>query len=289
MRVVKGTSLVLASPTFVASDEETPTNATGTPTCSVTSADGSALAAAVVTQSDAGDLGNYQAAITTTHTAQLDRLAIVWTATVGGQTQIYRVAIEVVTARLAAIAQVRAMPGIQTTHSTATIRRVIGRLEDQCEEACGQAFSPRYERETFVGCGRDLFITRWLYPRTVRSVSFDATAQTVGNFTAEAAGIRADGRFTNAAAVVVEYEHGADSPRSDLTDQFLEAVVAEVLASVSKVKATTTTQLADGQGTYTYATTRNREHPTGHPGLDAVLRDIGLRPPGVARPSSSKP
>ena len=184
MRAVKGTSPVITSPTFMAADDETPTDCGTLPTCTVTREDGTALTAAVVTNDAAA--GVYTAQITTTHTSRLDRLQIVWSGAVSTYTQVYRQEVEVVSAHYVSVPEIRAQADMSDAvkFPTALLASVRDTLADIIDDYCRTPFVQRYAREQFVGTGQDHLYLSNTPVRELIAVTIDGTSQTIGNFVA---------------------------------------------------------------------------------------------------------
>lgn len=140
-------------------------------TVTITRDDGTVLVnAAAATDTGAGTV-SYP--LTPTQTALLDILTVEWTATFGGQSQVFTDYVEVVGGFLFTIAEARSRSplGNTATYSTADIisRRII--VEQEIEDACGVAFVPRYGREQLAGTGTfNLILSR---PRitAIRSIT----------------------------------------------------------------------------------------------------------------------
>lgn len=283
MSVLKNTEYRLTSPTFVAGDGETPTDCATDPTCSVTREDGTALTAATVTAA-AGD-GAYTAAITTTHTSQLDRLTITWTGTADGFDQVYAQELEVAGGWYVTIPEVQAEPDLSST-TVATIRRERDRFERLAESHCGVAFVPRYERETLRGDGSDHLLLKWPRGISVLSVTIDDVAQTASDFTIDPTYglIYVDGstfsRATGQRNVTVAYTHGHPYPPADLKEASLAFI-----RSRTTLKATGIPNAAmegsDSTRSWTYGAP-GPDKPTGIDSVDEVLNRLSERIPGVA-------
>lgn len=289
MRIVKASTYTLASPVFVASDNETPTDCGSTPTCTVTRADGTALTAATVTAA-AGD-GRYTAAITTTHTSRVDTLTIVWTGTVDSHTQVYTSELEVVGGRYAQIPELRAMPNLENTgkFTTAMLLEELENCEDIVERITGVAWVRRYARESLQGDGTGSLLLRWPKAASVIAVTVDGVAQTVSEFSV-------DGRLLvwesktfpvssdGAPNVIVDYEHGYQVPAPKLAREVKKWCRNELLARFSDQPSDQIRQVFDGLTIQFSTPDPARGRPTGILTLDPVLTapDIMHRTPGIA-------
>lgn len=182
MRITKGADYTLVSPTFVGTDGQTPTDATGTPTCGVTREDGTILTGATVTHvSD----GSYTAALTaSTHTNQCDSLTVTWTGTVSGNQQVYRRNIEVVGGHYVEIADLMTEDAIggDSRITVQKLEKARDWFEDIVEKHCGVAFVLRYKRDRLNGNGGYVLPLSKLYPQDLLSVVVNGTTQTLANF-----------------------------------------------------------------------------------------------------------
>lgn len=288
MRILKGSGFALASPTFVASDQETATNCDDPPTVTVVNAAGTTLTAPVV--ADAPGAGVYTATLTPAHAADLDVLTVTWTGAVSSVAQVYVQTVEVVGGFYASIVDLReALKGRTddaegNRFSVSLLMRIRDRYEDTCERVCGVAFVPRYHRETLFGNDLPTLHLSKARPRTLRSVSIDGTAQTVGNFAVDAVTERLIARSGSisssrdfAANVAVGYEHGFDAPPADLREEALNAMVADILASTSDRPVNEISQEYNGQ-TIRFSTPNPKMgRPTGILNLDPILVRESMR------------
>lgn len=234
---MKGASFRLNLPTFVKSDEETASNLdSGVPTVSVTDEAGNTLSAPTAVAGDGA--GAYYVDLTHgTHTAELDVLTVVATGVVDTLTRRYTQTLEVVGAEWFSITELRAEQGLEDvgTVPTALLREVRDEFCELADEVCGVAFVPRYHRDQLYGDGSCWLPLSKLRPRSLRSVTIDGTAQTVGDFDIDDAGrLVANRSFPtpgdSTRNVVVIYEHGYDRPYGRLRREALKAVRGEVLA-----------------------------------------------------------
>lgn len=289
MRIVKASTFTLASPVFVASDNETPTDCASTPTCTVTRADGTALAAATVTAA-AGD-GRYTAAITTTHTSRVDTLTIVWTGTVSGHTQVYTSEIEVVGGRYAQVPEMRAMKNLEDVGKfpAAAILDELENCEDIVERITGVAWVRRYCRESLQGDGTGRLMLRWYKPASVIAVTVDGVAQTVGEFSFDGRMLVWESKTFPCSAdgapnVIVDYEHGYQAPAPKLAREVKKWLRNELLAGRSDQPSDQIRQVFDGVTIQFSTPDPARGRPTGILTLDPVLTapDIMHRVSGIA-------
>lgn len=287
MRAVKGSTFTLTSPTFVAADNETPTDCGSTPTCTVTREDGTALAALTVT--DAG-VGVYTAPLTTTHTSRVDRLQVTWTGTVGSFTQVFRQEVEVVGGRYVTVPALREMPGMddETVYPTAHLLEELDAVEALVEDWCQVAFVRRYARDEFEGRDNDRWTLRNRPVRAVLAVTVDGVSQTTSEFDLhEPTGeiIWNDSTFDapdgTGVNVSVAYEYGYDAPPPDLATEVKRYVVDRVQRRLVDAPTNAISETQDGR-TIRFSTANPRMgRATGHIDLDAVLQRYAERIPGV--------
>jgi hypothetical protein len=182
----------------------------GAVTVGITRADGTTLVAAGTATSGSGTAPR-TFNLTTTHTTLLDRLMAPWTSTTKGTQVSY---VEVVGGFLCSLADLKPLFPSATAAELADIRTDA---EQALEDECGQAFVPRYARETLDGDGSVLVLT---YPnvRAIRSASYTyggvvtalTTAQ-LGYLAFNPSGILTGYTWPcGTGNVTVAYEHGRD-------------------------------------------------------------------------------
>lgn len=279
-RVAKTSAVTITSPTFVDTDGESPADCTSLPTCAVAREDGTSLTAAVVTNQS--DPGVYTAAITTTHTSQLDRLTITWTGTVSGQQQVYTDEVEVVGGHLVAIPEIRAEPNLSdaTKYPTALLLAVRDEFAELAETYCGIGFVRRYQRDRLDGDGTTKLILSRLYPRSLISVTVNGTSETTTEFDLHDRGSitwrndsfpRPDN--TNGARnCAIAYEHAyTDTAPPDLRREALRWIRRELLLRTAETPNDRLSETFDGL-TVRYSTADfGAGRPTGMVSVDAVL------------------
>jgi hypothetical protein len=152
-------------------------------------------------------------------------LDVVWAATVGGDAIILdQDVIEVVGGFAFGLAEARSIDVVfanTSRYPTEDVVEVRLWTEDEAEQICGQAFVPRFERETLTGFGdRPLRLTH-PHLRKVRALIIDGVATAAADIAAVGAdplGLIRTGREWPVAtgSVVAEYEHGLDRPSPDM-------------------------------------------------------------------------
>lgn len=279
MRLVKGNDAYLVSDTFVAADGETPTATASTPTCSVTRADGTALTAPVVS-AVSGQTGVYKALLLdSTHLNQLDLLDIVWSGTADSLTQNFRSQVDVVSARVLTIPQLRTERGLESSDKVpvSLLDEVLEEFEDLVEHYCGVAFVQRFQREELQGNGVGCLNLRWLCPKTLRSVTIDGTSYSTSQFTLHDHGVLQweNNAFpypsSNVRNVVVEYEHG-DAMPAKLRRVARSVCRYEVIARTSARTTNKTSETSMEGTTMRFARPEpEKGRPTGIRDLDAFI------------------
>lgn len=166
----------------------------------------------------------------------LDRLIVTWSGTFGGDAIVLdQDVIEVVGGFYFGLSEARSIdsvfgpPNGSTRYPTADVIDVRTETENEAERICGQAFVPRFERETLSGRPHDRHLRlHWPNLRKVRAVTVNGTAFTSDQLTAlgpDPLGILRPARSFwwfwddrnygswwpyGQGNIVVEYEHGLD-------------------------------------------------------------------------------
>jgi hypothetical protein len=250
-------------------------------TVTITNDAGVAVVTAAAT-TDTGT-GTFSSTLTPAQVPDLDILSVAWTASFGGQSQVFTDIVEVVGGFLFSIAQARAVRPLDnaTLYTTQAIVDMRTTVEQALEDACGVAFVPRYRRETFDGEGVLTLLAHQPRVTTVRSVSLDGTAigasvlATVNGSTAGRL-YYPSGWYAGYGNYVVAYEHGYEQPPLRMTQAAL------LLAKNWLVKGPIddrTTAFSTEDGTFSLATPGMRGSTFGIPEVDAAVADYALRVP----------
>lgn len=200
------------------------TDADGAVTVTVTRADGTAIATNAATTKPAGTTGVYRYSLVPQ--SNLDRLTLVYTGTWSGTAQTETQHVEIVGDFHLTLAECRSLDArfaIGQGITDDAIRRVRAEVEDAIESEAGVAFVRRFARETLDGGGRTTLLLGRSMPRSVRSVRSYTAAAAYTSFTVDELagltftdyGLLGSWSSTFAAGrrnLVVEYEHGYDSP-----------------------------------------------------------------------------
>lgn len=221
-RVLRTAKATLSRTFFL--DEEV-TDATGEVTVTVTRLDGTLVQSGAAVGPDA----DHGYVFTFNGSDDLDELTLTWAATVGGDAIVLDAdAIQVVGGFYFGLGEMRGIDAVFANTGRYPTQRLIEartEVEDEFERITGQAFVPRFARETLSGDGGRLLKLGWPRLRRVRAVTVGDTAWTgdaVDGFGVDPLGIlRYEGGWTAGQGnIVVEYEHGLDRPPSDITRAF---------------------------------------------------------------------
>jgi hypothetical protein len=247
---VQGRSATLSHTFLTGSTATDPTPDTATVT--VTRADGTTFVPTASVDNSATGVASIT--FTPAETALLDRWTLTWTATFGGQAQMYKDTVEVAGDVLFTIAQARAAglsdPAVYTDDR---IREARTYSETEIESALGFALVPRYSLDTLSGMGRPGLRVRYPYVRAIRSISISgvplATAD-VAAITSNAGVLYGYTWPIGYANVLVGYEHGLPSPPPGATRAALDEAVAYLGGGTSVDPRTTRVVTADGTQEY---------------------------------------
>jgi hypothetical protein len=209
-RIISGRSATLTHTFYSArvATDPSPDSATVT----ITRADGTALVTAAAA-TEAGT-GKVTYTVTPAQTALLDTWRVDWFATFGGQAQTFREYVEVAGGVLCTLIDLAALFPTATDAELGDIRTDAERaLEDEC----GQAFVPRYARETLDGDG-SVLVLKNPNVRAIRSASYTyggvvtaLTTPQLGYLAFNPSGILTGYSWPcGTGNVTVAYEHGRD-------------------------------------------------------------------------------
>lgn len=274
-RVVQGLSATLTHTFYSDGVATDPSPATATVT--ITRDDGTAVVTAQAATRIGAGVFTYT--LTPADTALLDILTVAWTATFGGQSQVFEDIVEVAGGVLFTLAQARALSplGSTTAYPTATIVEARTMVETALEDACGVAFVPRYRREVIAGSGS---ATMMLAPklRAIRSVTVDGVAVSAGTLT----GIRVlpsglaynpAGWTWGVANLDVAYEHGHDFPPPRVSQAALLWCKNFLVKGPIDDRMTS---MSSEDGTFAISVPGMRGAMVGIPEVDAVIQQYSL-------------
>ena len=262
----------------------------GTVTVGIVRADGSVVVPAGTATAGSGPAAR-TFPLTAAHTALLDTLTATWTSsTLGTDTTEH----EVVGDFLFSLADARAMKPLDdpTKYPTATLTAMRTAVEQALEDACGVAFVPRYELETFTvdGCAGGL-VARWPRITAVRSAMIDGTDITP---LSDVLGVREGLIYLHRSwgygwhhgwghqhrSIVVGYEHGHTAPPARVSRAGLLLARSWLVSGPVDDRAATFSAGADG-GTYSLVVPGRNGSVFGLPEVDAVVQQYDMRA-GVA-------
>lgn len=179
----------------------------------------------------------------------------------------------------------KALQSAPSEEETAALVAARTWIETVIEWATGVAWVPRCAYEYHDACGRDEVVLGEMFPRTLRSLTIDGTAQTVSDWTVTRHGTlrRTTGGAIvagNALGLVVQYDYGTDAPPAPLVEAALIAAADKLTTAISTL-GNRLTGTSGTFGTISYASI-DEKHPTGIPAVDAVIRSYDHRGPGFA-------
>lgn len=216
----------------------------------------------------------------------VDELIVTWTATVGGDAIVLdQDRIEVVGGFYFSLSEGRAVdPALSSTSKFPTVSLIERRneTEDECERICGQAFVPRFARETLTGYGRHWLVLKHPLVRAIRSVSVGSYAFTVGEvaaLTMGEVGVTYGSDWPIGRRIVIEYEHGHDRPPIDIvraTKLRFKSLLLEGRSAFPDRAERVVTQTESGTIQYSSPTADK----TGIPTVDAIYGRFPCPRPG---------
>lgn len=149
----------------------------------------------------------------------LDELMLTWSATVGGDAIVLdQDRVEVVGGFYFGLAEGRDTDKVLkdvTKFPTATLTDVRADVEDECERITGQAWVPRFCRETIRSEGTGVLQLTHPLIRAVRAVTTNGLSAG-GSFDFDDLGLLHISRPVRGTRYTVEYEHGHDTPNSEI-------------------------------------------------------------------------
>lgn len=267
---------------------ETATDSTTTVTVAVTDANGTAVVSGNASSAGVGT-GRYTFPLP--GQAQLALLTVTWSATISGAAVVEVDQVEVVGGFLFTLVEGRGSDtSLASTEKYPTADLIAARLEveQECEEICDRALVPRYRRVLTDGTGTSELVLPTSDIRSIRAVRMAARAgQAFTAFTAdELAALvatedqvlrRVDGaRWTEGLAnVIVEYEHGWDTPPADLKKAALQRFRSRLNLTRTNIPDRAASFVSSEGGTYRL--TLPAKYQTGLPEVDAVYARYSRR------------
>lgn len=252
-------------------------DASGAVTVGVTRADGLVVKAAG-TATVHGLTGIYTVTLTAAEVgANVGQLTATWTDSGGVSTTV----VDVVGAYMVSVNEIRALPNLSDTAKFANAELIAARrwFEDLAERHCNVAFVPRFRRVRVNGTGVSQLLPPDPMPIGLLSARTytDATTYTAFDATDLADVLPAEGYLTRSTRgvwtagvenLVIEYEHGYQSPPSDIKAQALVAIRAQLL---NDQVGRPMVSIADGAGGTTRYSMAGPDKPTGIDTVDEAL------------------
>lgn len=223
IRVLR-TAKATLSRTFYLDEVATP--ATGSVSVSVTRLDGTIVQSTAATGPDASNAYSFL----WQGSDVLDELLLTWSATVAGDAVVLDSdVIEVVGAFYFGLAEARAIDQTlanTTKYPTALLVDARVATEDECEKITGQAWVPRFRRETLSADNAGRLRLSKTMIRTIRAITVNGSAWSGSSLTglgfSDTGMVYSDSasflpaRQLGRKNVTIEYEHGHDRPTPDI-------------------------------------------------------------------------
>lgn len=248
-------------------DGEVPV-AAGAVTVQVLRGDGSVLLPAG-TAAVAGLTGIYSVALTSTQTAEVDRLTAVWTSATRGVITTYH---EIVGGFYVELAEIRARPELDdiVKYPVGALVQARDWFEDLAEEYCDVAFVPRYERDVIVNPVRNILVLSRQRVRKLFSATIDGVAVTdLADWAVYSGGI-VKRTTVGGSHVTVAYEHGYDAPDGVLQREALVAIREHLLTGVGARPIARELSIVREEGIVRIAQP-GAQTPVGIPSVDQAL------------------
>lgn len=276
IRVLQTSQVTLTHTFYV---DETPTDAAGSVTVTVTRLDGTAVGAPATATS----LGSGVYTFVKPGYIDLDTHLVEWSGTVGGAALKVHDIVEIVGGFYFGLAEVRAMrpPLDPTVYTTAELAAKRIEVEQEVDRITHSSFVPRFARVVLSGNGTDRIRTPDMDLRAIRAIktawlhggTFHIWTPTEISYVGAHQGgvlIRDIGLIwpTGTQNVIVEYEYGQDYPPEDLRSaakKRLRSLLSSATASIPDRTLSYTTP--DGAS---YRLTTPSKEKTGIPDVDAA-------------------
>jgi hypothetical protein len=290
LRIVTGSDAVISSPTFVAADGVTPTDAASLPTVTATRDDGTVVPVGAVTS--LGRAGLYSATIVAADLADPDLLTLTWTGTVDGVEQTLTQELDVCGGVFVALFDLWNLRDMPTSKmSPADVVDLREEFEDIAERYNGHAWVARFARDTIeVHCWSVYWRTGSIllsHARPQRLLSaVTADDDTVVDTTAWQLTSSGTIDFASlSATTTLRYVHGADRPPARLVQACKDFVRSKALERFGGNRiGRDVLSVSDGSGASTRYSTADwaAGRPTGLLDVDSALNAYGAPFPGIA-------
>lgn len=280
-QVLTGSDVTVTSPPFVAADGYTPTDADALPVVVATSAAGQTLAVSAVTNLAAAGLYT----VTVQGLTSPDMLTLVWTGQVATSDRRMEQPVEVVGGVYVTVGEMYAYNDVDSSkYPPERIAELRAEFEDIAERWTGQAWVPRFARETLYGS----LLSRMAPRALVSVVDYYSTVVDSTGWLLQPSGQVSSGFGTytlnaGTAPYTVGYTHGGDRPPADLIAACKTYIRAKLLEDGNRIGKDTLSFADPSGGTTRYSTPDwNAGRPTGLLDVDRVLCSLGAPLPGVA-------
>lgn len=276
MRVLRTAKATLSRTFYL---DEVATDATGAVAVAVTRLDGTAVESGTATSMGGGV---YEYAFTGRDV--LDELVLTWSATVGGDAIVLdQDRIEIVGGFYFGLAEARNIDRVLTDTTKFPTADLIGHriaTENECERITGQAWVPRFSRETLSGDGSTTLKLGRPLVRVVRSVAVAGFAQ-IGYEPSDLGLLYlSTGWPRGHNNVIIEYEHGHDRPDPEIVRgaklRFKSIALEGRSALPDRAERVVTVDQAGGSVVYG----QPGVDKTGIPAVDAIYRAFPAPQPG---------
>lgn len=283
-RIVRGQSATLTH-TFY-SDGVATDPSPDTATVTITREDGTAIVTGAATTNAGTGIVSYT--LTPAQTALVDILTVAWTATFGGQSQVFTDIVEVAGGVLFTIAEARAVTPLSnaTTFPTSRIVDMRTMIEQAIEAELGYSTVPRYYAERLAGTGTTVLrIGRPLFGNvpgtsisidtTIRAATIDDADLTATDVLPEMAGLYYGAGWTfGRRNVIVRYESGAQYPPERLRRAAIRQAKRWLVDGPIDDRATS---MSNDDGTFALVTPGIRGIQFDVPELTAAVQQYSLQ------------
>ena len=225
MRVQKGTGVVIYTEPF----DDVPS--------SVTVAAVRASTGATISTAPTATVVGQRVKVTLTaaaHTNTLDDLTLTVSATVATLAEKQTIPVQVVGAHYCTIGSLREEKQLddQQRYPDALVAEVRDELCEYVEQAADVSFTPRFGEENHVGDGTDHLVLRTNQVRSITAITIDGVSQSLTDFELLAGDRlwrRSGVAFNWHLPVIVQFEHGHDTPPMKLVREVKKAIRSELL------------------------------------------------------------